>query len=210
MLVAAALLIFAAPSPAPAVASHVGLYRVSQMEMAGGLELRADGRFRYALEYGAVSETAEGDWSETPTGVILTSNPMPKAPSFELVADDPAPKGQLWMTLEDPGFQWGHPLYALGSAKGTPDGDRLMADETGRVDLKGKQFPLAVSPLMPVYGPTGQSFPISPERGHRLRFRFHANDLGAARFDKQALRDDGGRLILDRFDATIRFLPDRP
>lgn len=45
----------------PAAAENVaGLYEINQMEMAGGLELRADGRFRYALEYGAVSEEAEG------------------------------------------------------------------------------------------------------------------------------------------------------
>ena len=53
-------------------------------------------------------------------------------------------------------------------------------------------------------------FPLSPERGHRLRFRFHANDLGRVAFNRQPLRADGAKLLLDRFDATIRFLPDRP
>ena len=216
MLGAAVLLSLAAPAPsvtppaAAAPASRVGLYRIQQMEMAGGLELRADGSFRYALEYGAVSETAEGLWAATPTGLTLTSKPMPKAPSFELVADDPAPAGELWMTLENPGFHWGHPLYALGTAKDAPDGVRMMADETGRVDLEGKQFPSAISPLMPVYGLTGQSFPLSQDRGHRLRFRFHANDLGSAAFDQQVLRDDGRGLTMKRYDSLIRFLPDRP
>ena len=37
-----------------------GLYRISQMEMAGGLELQPNGRFRYAFDYGAVSEESEG------------------------------------------------------------------------------------------------------------------------------------------------------
>lgn len=204
MLGFAALLAIAAPG------SLAGTYQVHQMEMAGGLELRADGHFRYAFDYGAVSETAQGDWAATAAGVTLTSNPMPKAPNFELVADDPAPAGELWMTLDDPGFEWGHPLYALGTAKGSADGVRLMADERGRVDLTGKPAVSAIAPLMPVYGPTGQLFPLSPGRGHRLRFRFHANDLGVAEFDHQQLLGDGGVLVLDRFDTAIRFLRDRP
>jgi hypothetical protein len=47
------------------------------MEMGGGLELRADGRFRYALEYGAVSEIAEGKWAVENDTVRLTTDPMP-------------------------------------------------------------------------------------------------------------------------------------
>ena len=33
---------------------EAGLYEIDQMEMAGGLELRPDGRFRYGLDYGEV------------------------------------------------------------------------------------------------------------------------------------------------------------
>ena len=54
-----------------------GLYEINQMEMAGGLELKADGRFRYALDYGAVSEEAEGKWVADGDGVRLTTDPMP-------------------------------------------------------------------------------------------------------------------------------------
>ena len=209
MLAVAVLLIIAAP--APAAVSRVGLYRVSQMEMAGGLELRADGRFRYAFEYGAVSETAEGDWIATATGVTLTSNPMPKAPSFELVADDPAPKDELWMTLENPGFGANYPLDAIAVSGGDKrENYRIRADENGRVDLGGRPWAARIVPLVPIYGATGQGFALSPERGHRLRLRFHANDLGRAAFDRQELRDDGRGLVLERFDTVIRFIPDRP
>jgi hypothetical protein len=61
-------------------AGAVGLYEIDQMEMAGGLELRADGRFAYGLDYGAVSEVAEGRWeSAADGGVVLTTEPMPPA-----------------------------------------------------------------------------------------------------------------------------------
>ena len=71
----AALLTLVAPATVQQVA---GLYEIAQMEMAGGLELRADGRFAYAFDYGAVSETAEGKWMRRADGeVILTTEPMP-------------------------------------------------------------------------------------------------------------------------------------
>ena len=196
------------PAPAPMPASRAGLYRIQQMEMAGGLELRADGRFFYRLEYGAVSEMGEGVWSATAEGITITSDPMPKAASFELVADDPAPAGELWMTLDNPGFDWGQPLSALGTAEEAAQGRRLMADSTGQVDLEGRPIPPTMSPLIPVFGTTGQSFPLSSGRGHRLRFRFHANDLGTAAFDRQLVRADKGALVMERYETSIRFLPD--
>ena len=71
---AAAFLLAAA---SPAAEKVAGLYEINQMEMAGGLELRSDGRFRYALEYGAVSEEAEGNWTMDAGTVRLTTDPMP-------------------------------------------------------------------------------------------------------------------------------------
>jgi len=54
-----------------------GLYEIHQMEMAGGLELQPNGRFRYAVDYGAVSEVSEGKWEVEGGTVLLTTYPMP-------------------------------------------------------------------------------------------------------------------------------------
>jgi hypothetical protein len=59
---------------APGIA---GLYETRQMEVAAALELQRNGHFRYALDYGAVSERGDGDWTFDGTNVRLTSNPMP-------------------------------------------------------------------------------------------------------------------------------------
>lgn len=53
-----------------------GLYLIDQMEMAGALDLRPDGRFGFAFDYGAVSETSSGVWSDDGT-IKLTTDPMP-------------------------------------------------------------------------------------------------------------------------------------
>jgi hypothetical protein len=206
MVFAAALLLLAAKAP---IASPIGIYETHQMEVAAALELKQGGHFRYALTYGAVDEEAAGDWTFDGKSVILTSNPMPKAPSFELVRDDPAPKGELYMTLEDPGFEWGHPLEAIATAD-SKSGFQISADESGRVDLAGQSSIMALSPKIPVYGPTGQIFHLSADRGHRLLFRFHANDLGRARFKHQKLEEAGGDLLLDRYDTRFRFVKVRP
>src|SRR6478735_1429969 len=134
MIGLAGLLLFAAP--ATASPSFAGYYETSQMEVAGGLDLKPNGKFRYALSYGAVDEQGEGDWTSDGKTVRLTSNPMPKAPTFELVRDDPAPKGQLFMTLENPGFEWGHPLEAIATHD-SKSGFEISADDSGRVDLSG-------------------------------------------------------------------------
>lgn len=207
MIGLAALLLIGAPAPshAPTASKLAGLYETHQMEMGGGLELKRNGRFRYGLSYGAVDEEAEGTWTFDGKVVHLTSSPMPKPPSFELVHDDPAPKGELYMTLEDPGFEWGHPLEAMA----TPDmksGFEVSADDSGRVDLAGKPAIAAIAPRMPVYGSTGDIFQLSPERGHRLVFRFHRNDLGKVAFRNEKLELNGSGLTLVRYDTDIRFI----
>jgi hypothetical protein len=70
ILIAALLL---AATDAPPV---TGFYRSNQMEVGAALELDPDGRFMYQLDYGAVSEAAEGTWSSDGTIVYLTATRM--------------------------------------------------------------------------------------------------------------------------------------
>lgn len=201
-----ALLLAAA---APAAASPAGHYEIHQMEMAGGLELQANGHFRFALSYGAVDEEGEGDWTFDGKTVRLTSNPMPKSPLFTLVRDDPAPKGEVWITVEKSGFDWGGRLEAIANAQGVTEKGLVRTDSGGRVDSGGRIL-TGIEPLVPVYGIPAGRFTLSPDRGHRLLLRFQANDLGKAAFRKEPLQLEGNALILSRYDAEIRFLRVRP
>ncbi len=72
----AAILLALAPVASPAERLS-GTYRTRQMEVGAMLELKADGSFRYMLDYGAVSEAAEGRWTASPEGATLNSRPMP-------------------------------------------------------------------------------------------------------------------------------------
>lgn len=199
-----ALLIAAAP------ASIAGLYQAHQMEVGAALELTKDGHFRYQLNYGAVSEDASGTWTFDGKTVRLTSNPMPKPPSFELVRDDPAPKGELVMTLEPPGFgEEGYRLDAIAVDSDSGEKGLVSADEQGKVD-PGPHRLASVDPLVPVYGNIGGHFPLSQDRGHHLVFRFHPNDIGHAAFEGEPLRLTPTGLVFTRYDAEIRFVRVRP
>ncbi len=198
MLMLAPLLVALAPASAQA-----GFYRSSQMEVAAALELRANGTFRYVLDYGAVSETGEGKWKSDGATVRLTSDPMPAAPSFAIVRDMPAPAGELWVEFENPGFDWGGPLKLLLQVDGTAELVRATPDDSGKVDTGGARV-TAIRPLIPVYGDPGVPLPLTGERGHRLTVRFLRNDLGQARFVSEPLAVSAQGLLLNRYETSIR------
>ena len=193
-------LLFAAAAPSPA-----GTYEIHQMEMGGGLELKADGHFRYAFTYGAVDEEGEGDWTFDGKAVLLTSKPMPKEPSFELVRDDPGRAGELAMILEPPGFGDGYRLDAVAVDAASGEKGLVSAGDDGRVETGGHKL-ASVDPLVPAFGTVGGHFALSADRGHRLLLRFHANDLGRAAFRREPLSVTPDGLVMTRYDTEIRFV----
>ncbi|MCW3796468.1 hypothetical protein OMW55_01410 [Sphingomonas sp. BN140010] len=193
-------------APPPAAAALVGEWRTDQMEMAGGLELRANGHFRYALSYGAADETGAGKWELRSDRVILTSDPMPVAPAFELVSDQRLPKGELRVELEPPGFgyQGSYDVLLYSTGKAAPEVAKAMSD--GLVSLGERPYPDRVVPAVPFYPVEPQgAVRLDARFGHRLVFRFKPNDLGKAAFKGEPLILDGDRLLLVRFDTAIRF-----
>ena len=134
ILAATAWLLAAAPQPADVA----GLYVSNQMEVAAALELQPGGHFRYQLDYGAVSEGAEGDWTFDGTTVRLTTNPAPKEPAFALVRDDAALAGQLFVAIDSPNFSWS-PLNVELTLEGTDEPVLLSTQDEGRVPISVKR-----------------------------------------------------------------------
>ena len=192
---------------APAV-SVAGLYQSQQMEVGAALELQQNGHFRYQLDYGAVSEHAEGDWTFDGKSVLLTTKPAPRQPSLELVRDDPAPIGQISMTLEPPGFGQGYRLDAIATDTAGQTG-RVTTNDQGFVEA-GSHKLSEIDPLIPVYDTVAGHIPLSQDRGHKLLLRFHANDLGTAAFEAEKLALTERGLVLNRYESEIRFIRVRP
>ena len=201
ILASAVLLGIASPQPSGGIA---GVYLTNQMEMAGALDLQPDGRFRYRLDYGAVSEEGEGEWASDGRSVLLTSMPMPELPAFTLVRDDPAPKGQLFVALDNPDLRWSPLEVEVTLAVG---GRRIIASAggNGRVDLPDGVRAAAVKMLLPIYETGGEPVMLTATTGHRLLFRLAPNDFGKAAFRGQALPLDAGSIIMHRYETTIVF-----
>lgn len=209
MAVALAALLIAA-APAPSKATLAGVYEIHQMEIGGGLELKRDGRFRYAFTYGAVDEEAAGTWTSDGMSVHLTSEPMPKQPSFELVSDTPAAACTLSLTVDWGRFNWSSPPDALVTYDGTPtELHFLQADEQGMLHPDNCAV-ASVVPIVPMFDIPGEPLKVAPASGHKLLLRFAPNDLGHVAFRGEPLKIDGSGLLMERYDAEIRFVRVRP
>jgi hypothetical protein len=212
MIVAAALLLGAAPphGHAPTKAALVGLYQIQTMEVGGGLELRKDGHFRYELEYGALDEAAEGTWTVKDGNVLLTTFPAPKEPTFDLVSDEAAPKCTLHLSVDWSKLDWSSAPDALVTYERDPkELHFLQSDDNG--DLHPEDCAVTmIMPLVPMYRVPGAPIKLSPGTGHRLSLRFEPNELGHAAFDGEPLKITGSGLLMERYDAAIRFVRVRP
>jgi hypothetical protein len=178
-LLLSALMLPEHAEPAPLAGSYM---LVGVREAAGGLELKADGRFRYAFTYGALDEQAEGRWRLDGNRVLLTTDPTPKPPEWSLVVAEPGDPKVFALILEGPN---GEAIPNIEVKVGMADG----SVETGQTirewleaDLDGVRKPVSVSFRVPVFEITSPSFPVDVARNRRYRFRLDPRDLGVRDF----------------------------
>jgi hypothetical protein len=196
-----AFLIAAAVAPA----SLVGVYDGGQMELAAGLELRADGHFSYGLAYGALDEQAEGVWTVAGDRVLLTTEPAVVPPRFILADQKPAAPGTLAVTIVDPK---GRALPNIDIGVTYDEGDpEIMQSRAEAIELpvEAARPPRALLLAVPVFDVESDPFPIDAAKGYGFTFRFEPNGLGKADFRQTALEVEDGALVMPRFDRKLRF-----
>lgn len=198
------LLTAAAPADPAHPAALVGVYDGHQMEMAAGLELKADGRFQYGLSYGALDEEAEGNWVADHGSVVLTSDPV-TPPRFTLLEQKAGPGKELRIAIYVPHGM--NPQYfdaVVTYADGHVVQEQLNEDEKV-IPLANGAVPVRAMIVLSIFSLHGDWVTIDPAKGNRLRFGFEPNDLGKVDFHGAILRNEGGDLLLDRYGRTIRF-----
>lgn len=202
LLLAAALTISA--RLANAQASLAGIYDGNQMEMAVGLELMADGRFRYAMAYGALDEQAEGRWTTRGNQVLLTSDPV-TPPRFVLISQGRGTEGLLQVQLDVPrGVSRQYFNAFITKANGQTE--RMQFAEEGlMVPFSRGDGPMGIRLVLQVFDIASQPVRLDPAAGYSLRFRFEPNDVGKVAFQATPLTIVNGDLVLDRHGRTIRF-----
>lgn len=184
-------------------ASLVGTYDGGQMEVAAGLELGADGRFRFMLSYGALDEEAAGRWRVENGQVLLTSDPV-TPPRFVLVDRRAGSGGGLRIGLATP--EGMSPQYFKVEAR-RADGSvaERQFGEDGLLELEPGDRPTAVVVTLPIFDLSSDPVAVTGAPGGELRFRFEPHDLGRIAFARTPLRIDHGDLLLARHDLTLRF-----
>jgi hypothetical protein len=211
-LVGSLALVFAAGSTTPAAAqstSLVGTYDGGQMEIAAGLELKADGRFRYALSYGALDEEAAGTWTVSGSQVLLTSDRV-VAPRFVLVSRTRSGDGVLQIGLDVPkGLSRQYFDAVITSTNGQTERKQL-SDDGLSWRFTSASVPTSVRMLFPVFSVISEPIQVDPGSGYSLRFRFEPNDLGKVAFQATPLKIANAEFLLDRHGRTIRFKRSRP
>lgn len=190
-------------TPAPAAVAP-GVYDGSQTEMAVRLVLRPDGRFAYALSYGALDEQAQGRWVEADGKLLLTTEPKPKPPRFAVVSDKPAADGSIHVALSDPDLLQGSSLTMAVTYEGASAPAFVEVDEDGRLPVPPGKTVAALVPDLPVFEQPLPAYALTPG-GHSIVFRFEPNDLGIAALDKEPLGIDGDVLVMQRHGRTILF-----
>jgi hypothetical protein len=209
MSMAASALLVAAASAIAARAmaqspSLVGRYDGGQMEMAVGLELLADGRFRYALAYGALDEQAAGKWSLRGDQVLLTSDPV-RAPRFVLVSQGKAAPGVLRVDLDLPKGVSRQYFDALITKANGQTERRQLAEDGLLLPFAAAEAPTAIRLSLQMFDVASGPVRLDANSGYSIRFRFEPNDIGKVAFQATPLKLVNGVLVLDRHGRTIRF-----
>ena len=188
---------------APAPPCLAGAYDGGATEIAAGLELLADGRFRYGLSYGALDEQAEGRWEGDGAQITLIGDPV-SPPRFGLVGEGGAPDGEFRALLDLPAGmdrQWFDIRLIL--ADGAPI-DRQLGEDGLILDLPPGSRVIQAQLRLDLFGIVSEPFPLS---GREARFSFEPNDLGKANFVGTPLARDGADLLLERHGRLLRFAP---
>lgn len=200
----ASLLLFAAT---PALAGVEGIYRLEGVhEAASGLELTADGHFRYGLTYGALDEVGEGRWVRDGNRILLTTEPAWTPPAFEPVSAERNPEFTVRVQVTGPdGNRMSWPVDVL----------LTYADGT---ETEGYTQPYGYIPNLPedtkitavklglaMFGFISPPFPVDLARANDLTFRLVPNSLGQPPFKDQPLLIEGDDLVMLRGDGRLTY-----
>jgi hypothetical protein len=195
--------------PADARSPYAGRYRVAEgPDTAGGLELRADGRFVYGLSEGALDEHAEGKWSDQGGTIRLTTEPKPTPPEFTRGADRAGADAPTILTT----FPDGREIGGIDFRFGLGDGSVIA----GYTQYYGWTFaPGDVQPIRwvelaePIHGVSSPRFAIDPPASGGLVFVIAPNDIGTVDFDSAELERRGDDFVLHRGDRELRLVREK-
>ena len=196
---------FALSTVAPAQSGREGLYVAQMMETATGLELGADGRFRWAFSQGALDMMAEGRWRVAEDGaVLLDTEPAVRPPASELLGTGSERGREVVVRISDAAGRT--PEYLTVEAEyesGEPSYARISDDSYRFGPAAGRRI-VAIRILIQFAGYASERFEL-PRGANLMRLRFAPNDLGRANFRAERLLAEQDALTLNFLGQPIRY-----
>ena len=190
---------------ASAVATgHVGKYSHSEMELAAGLWLKADGTFQYWLTVGSLDETAKGSWTASGSHIKLVNDHPVKAPT---ITPGPATKDASRLHLK----------IVTPSGKGIPGVDLTVGLADGKTEegytqadgwmlpVDQKREPRWVTFSMDSYGLRSRRFPIDLRTANALTYVLTPNDIGMVDASTMTVAADRDGLTVTREGQSMQF-----
>lgn len=188
---------------APAAAQDLtGRYRLAEgPDVAGQLELRADGRFGYALAAGALDERAQGRWEMRGGAACLTTEPRPRPPELrpaDPLAGDEATVRVTWENGRGiPGVD-----FTIGFDSGEPV-EGYTQDYGWTLPADERRPPRWIELVEPIHRVRLDRTSFS---GKHFRAVLVPNDIGVVDFQAACLTRDGERYVLRRAEGAMSFV----
>ena len=197
-----------ASATAVARSPYAGRYRIANgPDTGGGLELNADGHFRYVLSAGALDEHAEGTWTETGGDIRLTTAPKPVPPSFARGPDGGKDAPTIHVRLADgrdlAGIDFRVGLTAGSSLAGYTRAEGWNFAETGEKRIAWVEL------VEPIYGVVSPRFAIDPPAAGALVFVLTPHDIEVVDFQNAQFEKRSDDFLLHRGDRTLRLVRDK-
>lgn len=194
---------------ARARACMVGAWEASGHEIAAGLYLHADGRYDFALAYGALDEESAGEWQADAGTVYLTSDVY--VPPRIVVADKQAVPGRAFSFLLD--LPAGASRQYFDVEVQQEDGQTAshqLGEEGLVLEPAEGERPVAVRLVFPLLDLASPAAVIPPGSGAEMRFRFEPNDAGKVSFEREPLPNVKGGLRFERHGRELVLRPAKP
>lgn len=181
-----------------------GRYRLQDgPDVASGLELLPDGRFRYFLIAGALDARAEGRWSSDGRRVMLNTEPRPTPPAFAVGPVTRSAEAPLVVLVTGPN---GRGIAGIDLRMGLADGRTLE----GYTQDHGWHYTESEPPGRPqwvelslaMFGLPPRRFPLDAAAGNQFAFTLIPNDIGVVDFRGQLLEMTGRSLAMRRDGGT--------
>lgn len=191
-------LLLSAPAAAQGLA---GRYRLAEgPDVAGQLELTADGRFGYELAAGALDERAQGRWEMGEDAACLTTEPRPRPPELrpaEPLAGDAATVRVTWENGRGiPGVD-----FVIGFDSGEPI-EGYTQDYGWTLPAEEQRVPRWIELTEPIHRVRLARTPLS---GKQFRAVLVPNDIGVVDFQGACFSRQGERYVLRRAEGEMTF-----